>query len=159
MAKQKHSSAQILLFPTEKIAPNVKTNLPNANDFGNDLDDASRKSQAKTATQKSSLLKLEWPVGCVISGTYRKDPEGLKRAFEELKDFGCNILSPANVAPAREVDGFVYMQGEETELPESIEVRHLSAIQHCHFVCLHAPEGYVGPTAALEVGFARAIGI
>jgi NTP pyrophosphatase (non-canonical NTP hydrolase) len=51
------------------------------------------------------------------------------------------------------------MQGEETELPESIEVRHLKAIQSCHFVWLHAPEGYVGPTAALEVGFARASGI
>lgn len=95
----------------------------------------------------------------VISGTYRKDHEGLRRAYEELLDLGCRILSPTTVRIASEADGFVFMEGEERELPESIELRHLGAIQEAQFVWLHAPGGYVGLSAALEVGFAHAIGI
>jgi NTP pyrophosphatase (non-canonical NTP hydrolase) len=95
----------------------------------------------------------------VLSGTYRKDVENLKRAYEEFKDLGCTILSPTNVQVVSEVDGFVYMKGEESETPDKIESRHLKAIQKANFVWLHAPDGYVGPTAALEVGFANAAGV
>jgi NTP pyrophosphatase (non-canonical NTP hydrolase) len=95
----------------------------------------------------------------VLSGSYRKDFEQLRRTYEELKDLGCSVLSPSNVNAVSEVNGFVYMQGEETQAPEKIEQRHFNAIQNSRFVWLHAPGGYVGPTAALEVGFAHAIGI
>ncbi len=95
----------------------------------------------------------------VISGSYRKDFESLRNAFEEFRDLGCKILSPSNVSIVSEEDGFVYMKGEETETPENIEDRHLSAIQKANFVWLHTPEGYVGPSAALEVGFAHAAGV
>ena len=95
----------------------------------------------------------------VLSGTYRKDVENLRRAYEEFKDLGCTILSPTNISVVSEVDGFVYMKGEETETPDKIESRHLKAIQKANFVWLHAPDGYVGPTAALEVGFANAAGV
>jgi len=95
----------------------------------------------------------------VISGSYRKDFESLRRTFEEFRDLGCKILSPSNVSIVSEHEGFVYMKGEETETPENIEDRHLSAIQKANFVWLHTPEGYVGPSAALEVGFAHAAGV
>jgi NTP pyrophosphatase (non-canonical NTP hydrolase) len=98
-------------------------------------------------------------VEVVLSGTYRKQFEALKRAYEEFRDLGCTILSPSNVSIVREEHGFVYMRGEETQTPESIEERHLDAIQKASFVWLHAPDGYVGPTAALEIGFATAVGI
>jgi NTP pyrophosphatase (non-canonical NTP hydrolase) len=99
--------------------------------------------------------------GCdvVISGTYRKDFETLRHTYEEFLDLGCTILSPSNVSIVSEHDGFVYMRGEERETPEKIESRHLAAIQQANFVWLHTPEGYVGPTAALEIGFAHAAGV
>jgi NTP pyrophosphatase (non-canonical NTP hydrolase) len=95
----------------------------------------------------------------VLSGTYRKQFETLKRTYEEFRDLGVSILSPSSVSIVREEHGFVYMNGEETETPETIEGRHLNAIQRASFVWLHAPRGYVGPTAALEVGFANAVGV
>ncbi|MCU1336358.1 MAG: MazG domain protein [Bryobacterales bacterium] len=51
------------------------------------------------------------------------------------------------------------MKGEEVESPEHIELKHLDAIQKAAFVWLHAPDGYVGLSAALEVGFAHAQGV
>jgi NTP pyrophosphatase (non-canonical NTP hydrolase) len=95
----------------------------------------------------------------VICGTFRKDVEGLRRLFEQLKDLGFNVLSPLNVDIVTEEKGFVYMHGEEAETPENLELRHLDAVQRARLIWLHAPEGYVGPTAALELGFARASGI
>ena len=95
----------------------------------------------------------------VICGSFRKDTTQLKRDFEELRDLGFNILSPTNATVVSEKDGFVFMDGEETSSPEKIELRHLEAIRHCAFVWLHAPDGYLGLSAALEIGFARANGI
>ena len=95
----------------------------------------------------------------VLCGTYRKDPEGLRRTFERLTDSGFSILSPSNPFIETEEHGFVYMRHENVRSPEQIESRHLDAIQKADFVWFFAPEGYVGPTGALEVGFARANGI
>jgi NTP pyrophosphatase (non-canonical NTP hydrolase) len=95
----------------------------------------------------------------VLSGSFRKDLVGLRREFEELRDLGFRILSPTNTNAVNERDGFVFMEGEETAAPETIELRHLDAIRNSAFVWLHAPDGYVGPSAALEIGFARASGV
>ncbi|MGH9793386.1 MAG: MazG nucleotide pyrophosphohydrolase domain-containing protein [Candidatus Acidiferrales bacterium] len=143
MARAKKSSGQILLFPTgvqEQAEPHTQ-----------------EKSLGKATTSHAPGRTRSFEA--VLSGTYRKDPEGLKLIYHHLADLGCLILSPSNVEYAREVDGFVYMRGEEQQAPESIELRHLDAIQKASFVWLHAPEGYVGPTASLEVGFAHANGI
>ncbi len=41
----------------------------------------------------------------VICGTFRKDVEGLRRLFEQLKDLGFNVLSPLSVDIATEEKG------------------------------------------------------
>ena len=95
----------------------------------------------------------------VISGSFRKDPKGLTCAYKELTDLGSKILSPKSARAVKEFDGFVFMEGEEHESPDRIEARHLDSIRQSQFVWLHAPEGYVGVSAALEIGFANANGI
>lgn len=95
----------------------------------------------------------------VLCGTYRKDPEGLRRTFERLQDTGFSVLSPSNPFIETEEHGFVYMRQESMQTPNKIENKHLDAIQQADFVWFFAPDGYVGPTGALEVGFARAAGV
>jgi NTP pyrophosphatase (non-canonical NTP hydrolase) len=112
-----------------------------------------------SAVPVSSAREPAFNCEVVLSGSYRKAFETLKATYEEFRDLGCTILSPSSVSIVHEHDGFVYMQGEETQTPERIEDRHLKAIQRANFVWLHAPEGYVGPTAALEVGYANAVGV
>lgn len=124
---------------------------------------ASSQWAAGTSLPAQASQKLASPLArsceLVISGTYRKDFETLKRTYEEFRDLGCDVLSPSSVTISSEEDGFVYMKGEETETPTTIEARHLTAIQKANFVWLHAPNGYVGLTAALEIGFAHAAGV
>jgi NTP pyrophosphatase (non-canonical NTP hydrolase) len=140
--------AQILLFPTGE-----PVSTPDSADSM--LEGAGHRIYLPAARPKVQEPKCE----VVISGSFRRDVEGLRRTHEELSDLGCRILSPARVQPSREVDGFVYMEGEESVSAEGLELQHLNAIERATFVWLHAPDGYVGLSAALEVGFARAQGI
>jgi NTP pyrophosphatase (non-canonical NTP hydrolase) len=146
--KRQHSSAQILLFPSGQP---IELGDPNA----------SRCREGPSLICRSAAPHQDQAPGCevVLSGSYRRDVEGLRRVYEELRALGCTVLSPSRVDPSHEANGFVFMVGEETSTPEQIESRHLEAIQRAAFVWLYAPQGYVGPSAALEVGFARAQGI
>jgi NTP pyrophosphatase (non-canonical NTP hydrolase) len=152
MTKRKRYAGQIVLFPG---APGETNGAPGA------LTASPFPSRAATAPELQSPLSAvkigEYQV--VLSGSYRKDFEALKATYETLRDLGCVVLSPSNVTAVRETDGFVYMKGEEAQAPDAIEARHLDAIQKANFVWLHAPDGYVGPTASLEIGFARAVGV
>jgi NTP pyrophosphatase (non-canonical NTP hydrolase) len=154
MPRPKHPQGQnLLFFPDEFIstpegtqAVGVSDNVPHVHFSTNTI----------LHTPRQALYK-----NCqvVISGTYRKEFETVQRTYEEFLDLGCSILSPTNVTIVDEHDGFVYMKGEEEETQDKIEARHLLAIQKANFVWLHTPEGYVGLSAALEVGFAHAAGV
>ena len=147
----KHSSPDqnLLLFPGPGVAVDSFVEADRATRFSG------------SAAAAPAIVNAVPHVGLevVLSGTYRKQFEALKQAYEEFQDLGCVILSPSNVSIVREEHGFVYMRGEETQTPENIEERHLEAIQKANFIWLHAPDGYVGPTAALEIGFANAVGV
>lgn len=142
MPKYRTSPGQIVLFPS-----------------GSTLLEEEQSTSLQEAHKKETAESLPLHLPVVLSGSYRKDFEGLKRAYEELQDIGCKILSPSNVVAVNEIDGFVYMKGEEVQDPDAIEARHLDAIERSSFVWLHSPDGYVGPTAALEIGFAKAAGV
>jgi NTP pyrophosphatase (non-canonical NTP hydrolase) len=145
MARYRSPDQNVLVFPTAE---------PSSSSVGDSAPYIAASAIAVAAV-RSPLV----PCDVVLSGSYRKEFETLKSTYEEFRDLGCTVLSPSSVSIVREEDGFVYMQGEETQTPERIENRHLEAIQRASFVWLHAPEGYVGPTAALEVGFANAAGV
>jgi NTP pyrophosphatase (non-canonical NTP hydrolase) len=149
MSKKRHlNTAQATLFPSGQAVYVSDTAAPNPVEAIVLVDDAA-------PTGRASPPESE----VVLSGSYRRDTEGLRRVYEQLRDLGCAVLSPSRVDPSREANGFVFMKGEETGTPEQIELRHLEAIQKAAFVWLYAPEGYVGLSAALEVGFAHAQGI
>jgi NTP pyrophosphatase (non-canonical NTP hydrolase) len=137
VAMKNKSTAQIVLFPGEG--------------HGLETRQSARKAPKLAGATREAKI--------VLSGSYRKDVEGLRRTYEAFKDLKCQVLSPTNIRVTREIDGFVFMEGEETQSPDAIELRHLDAIQESQFMWLHAPSGYVGTSAALEVGFAHAIGV
>jgi NTP pyrophosphatase (non-canonical NTP hydrolase) len=95
----------------------------------------------------------------VLCGSYRRDPEGLVAAYAALSDEGCAVVSPLGIEFKLQLDGFVYRQEEIGETPGAIEERHLRALETADFVWLHTPGGYVGVSASMELGFAKAAGV
>jgi len=95
----------------------------------------------------------------VVCGSFRRDPTALAREFHQLQDAGCTVLSPLDLDFVTEVEGFVYGQTDLGRSSAEIEQAHLRAMQMADFVWLHCPGGYVGTSAAMELGFAHALGL
>lgn len=94
----------------------------------------------------------------VLCGTFRRDREGLEAAFAALEQ-DYTLLSPRSLDFVNPDDEFVRLASERDESVLSVEERHLEAVRQSDFVWLHAPDGYVGRSAALEIGHAHALGI
>lgn len=112
---------------------------------------ATRRAASSTGAQATAEV--------VICGSYRREPEVLLADFHSFRKAGCQVLSPLSATFTKIVDGFAYAQGEEDQEPHSIELRHLTAIQRADLVWFHSPKGYVGPSGAMELGFANAMGV
>ncbi len=95
----------------------------------------------------------------VLSGSFRRDPVGLRAAFAGLKDAACDVIAPTSVDFVGDVGGFAVTAEQEDMDPALIEAGHVEAVRRADFVWLHAPGGYVGPSAALEVGVAYSAGV
>lgn len=95
----------------------------------------------------------------VVCGSFRRAREDLADACKALEAVGCHIVSPLSVDFVTEVDGFVLAEHEIDRTPRDVELDHLGALESADFVWLHAPDGYVGTSAALELGVAHALGI
>lgn len=96
------------------------------------------------------------PPRAVLCGSYRRDREGLARAYDELVATGCQVLSPRRMR----FDNAEFAQDEAERglTPAQIEDWHLRAIAQADFVWLHAPDGCIGVSAAMEIGYAVGIG-
>ena len=99
------------------------------------------------------------PLKVTLTGSYRKDPAGLDRDYRELVRNQCQVLSPRSLDFIDSTVLFVRTKVEEDESSHSIQCHHLQAIALSDFVWLHAPNGYVGLSGAMEIGYAVSRGV
>lgn len=95
----------------------------------------------------------------VISGSYHRAPDKLKRLFRELEVNGCRILSPITLDFIDRSDQVVRIRNEANLTVRELELFHLRALAESDFLLLHAPDGYVGTSASFELGYAAALRI
>lgn len=95
----------------------------------------------------------------VLCGTYKRSHDLLQSDYLELVNEGCAVLSPADPEFVETRHGFPLARHELSDTPREIETRHLSALMRADFVWLHAPDGYVGLSAAMELGVAHTVGL
>jgi hypothetical protein len=101
-----------------------------------------------TRASSSSILRA------TLSGSFHKDPEGLDRSYRELANNQCQVLSPRSLEFENEGALFVRHVVESEEDPSTIQKHHLQAIALSDFLWVHAPDGYIGTSAAMEIGYA-----
>jgi NTP pyrophosphatase (non-canonical NTP hydrolase) len=109
---------------------------------------------ADTTTMGEPLLR-----SVALCGSFRRDHAGLRREYEALIAAGCNVLSPIDIDWTVERDGFVLAEHEVDDEPSAVEQAHLWAMRAADFVWLYAPDGYVGRSASMELGYAHALGL
>jgi hypothetical protein len=82
----------------------------------------------------------------------------VQEAVYRLTDAGAHVLSPADPRVVDQFGDFLFVASDRARTIKLVQSRHLAAIEASDFVWLVAPEGYIGQSGAMEVGFAVAVG-
>lgn len=93
----------------------------------------------------------------VICGTYHQDIPFLTRIFRELETTGCRILSPLSLDFVDATQAIVRAPNDYDLSVAELEKYHLRCLRDADFVWLHCPNGYVGVSAAYELGYAGSL--
>ena len=89
-----------------------------------------------------------------VSGSFRRAMSQVQASVYELTDRGARVLSPADPRVVDSVDGFVFLASDQTRSLRRTQDKHLAAIAASDLLWLVCPDGYVGTSAAMEIGYA-----
>jgi len=114
----------------------------------------------------SNALRLASPKGdgrrsaqVTVSGSFRRHLPAIQDAVQTLRDLGIVVLSPADPRVAGSFGDFLFVRSDIRRSIKGVQNRHLEAISRSDFLWLVCPDGYVGQSAAMEIGFAVAAGV
>jgi len=94
-----------------------------------------------------------------VSGSFRRAMPEVQLVVEQLTDAGLFVLSPADPRIVDQFGDFVFVASDQVRHLRTVQSRHLSAIAASDFLWLVCPDGYVGVSAAMEIGYAAARGV
>lgn len=94
-----------------------------------------------------------------VSGSFHKHLNAIQRAVESFRDRGIEVLSPANPYITDRIGPFLFVASDKHRSVKLVQNRHLAAISQSDFLWLVSPDGYVGQSASLELGYAIAMGV
>ena len=83
----------------------------------------------------------------------------VQEAVYALTDMGVEVLSPRDPRVVGQIGEFLFVASDRLWSIRRVQERHLAAIAASDFLWLVAPDGYVGTSAAYELGYARAKGV
>lgn len=95
----------------------------------------------------------------VVSGSFHRHLSEIQAVVAELDEAGHSVLSPSDPRIVDNFGDFLYVASDKVRSIRMVQDRHLESIRNADFVWLVAPDGYVGPSASLELGFALGSGV
>jgi hypothetical protein len=95
-------------------------------------------------------------INATVSGSFHRHLAAISSSVLELHEYGIKVLSPADPRIVDSLDEFLFVASDRIRSVRLVQDRHLESIRGADFVWLVAPDGYVGQSAAMEVGFAVA---
>lgn len=93
-----------------------------------------------------------------LSGSFRKHLPYILDVKDRLEKTGAIVLSPRFTKPNNPGEEFVVFTGEEGKSPLELERHHLDSIDKSDALVVCDPEGYVGASALIEIGYANSLG-
>lgn len=92
-----------------------------------------------------------------ISGSFRKHLEYILKVRKQLIDKNVEVLSPRFTEPENPGEEFVVFTGEAGLTPLELERHHLDSIDKSDALIVCNPQGYVGASSLIEIGYAQSI--
>lgn len=94
----------------------------------------------------------------VVSGSFRRNFDSINETVSTFEALGINVLSPKASKVVNVGAEFAILETDDTNDPQTLEQRHLDAITAANALYLYDPEGYIGDSSKMELGWALALG-
>src|ERR1700691_2760757 len=94
-----------------------------------------------------------------VSGSFRRHMEAITAAVHELAELSVPVLSPADPRIVAQQGEFLFVASDPVRSVRLVQDRHLESIRAADFLWLVCPDGYVGQSASMEIGYAAAVGV
>lgn len=98
-------------------------------------------------------------LNATVSGSFHRHMEAIGRAVHELAAHSVRVLSPADPRIVAHQGEFLFVASDRIRSVRLVQDRHLESIRAADFLWLVCPDGYLGQSASMEVGFAAAVGV
>jgi len=85
--------------------------------------------------------------------------EAVTRAVHELAALSVRVLSPADPRVVAAQGEFLFVASDRVRSVRLVQDRHLESIRAADFLWLVCPDGYIGQSASMEIGYAAGAGI
>ena len=105
----------------------------------------------------NNMTNTTKPIMVTVSGSFHRHMQEIQEAVDTLKDHGATVLSPSEPRVVDNFGDFLFVASDLRRSIRGVQNRHLSAIRHSSFVWLECQGGYIGSSAAFEVGYAMAV--
>lgn len=94
-----------------------------------------------------------------VSGSFHRHMESITKAVHELAALSVRVLSPSDPRIVAAQGEFLFVASDPIRSVRLVQDRHLDCIRASSFLWLVCPDGYVGVSAAMEIGAAREAGV
>jgi hypothetical protein len=94
-----------------------------------------------------------------VSGSFHRHMEAITRAVHELAALSVRVLSPADPRVVAAQGEFLFVASDRIRSVRLVQDRHLESIRAADFLWLVCPDGYVGQSASMEIGYAAGAGV
>jgi hypothetical protein len=94
-----------------------------------------------------------------VSGSFHRHMDAITAAVYEFATHSVRVLSPADPRVVAAQGEFLFVASDRVRSVRLVQDRHLEAIRAADFLWLVCPDGYVGQSASMEIGFAAGAGI
>jgi hypothetical protein len=94
-----------------------------------------------------------------VSGSFHRHMAQITAAVHDLAALSIRVLSPADPRIVAKQGEFLFVASDRVRSVRLVQDRHLESIQAANFLWLVSPDGYVGSSTAMEIGYAAHAGI
>lgn len=94
-----------------------------------------------------------------VSGSFHRHMQEITAAVHELAALSVRVLSPADPRIVAQQGEFLFVASDRVRSVRLVQDRHLESIRAADFLWLVCPDGYIGQSASMELGYAAAAGI
>src|ERR1700684_573288 len=93
-------------------------------------------------------------ISATVSGSFHRHMDAITAAVHELASRSIRVLSPADPRVVAQQGEFLFVASDRVRSVRLVQDRHLESIRAANFLWLVCPDGYVGQSASMEIGFA-----